>query len=156
MMNGMEMNLEAPTGNRVAGRNGISAVPTAAHKQPDRQENEFYIRTKTCAILRQLGIPVHLAGHLYLVEAVALAVTEPDRLRRITTMLYPAIARRYSTTPAAVERAMRHAIETAWYQCEPETFAHYFGNAVSSRGGRPNNSELIARVSNLVREGAMS
>lgn len=148
-MNETERNWKAPVDACAAGMADPGGLPHAQH-------NEYYIRTRTCAILRELGVPAHLGGFLYLVEAVALAVLEPERLRRITADLYPAVARRYRTTPAAVERAMRHAIETAWSQTDPDTLRYYFGSTVSPNRGRPNNSELIARVANMVRQGGVS
>lgn len=151
-MNGVERNLKAADSADMAGQPAdIGNTPTSC-----KASSGFYIRTKTYAILRELGVPAHLGGFLYLVEAVALAVLEPERLRRITADLYPAVARRYRTTPAAVERAMRHAIETAWSQTDPDTLRYYFGSTVSPNRGRPNNSELIARVANMVRQGGVS
>ena len=148
-MIGMELNVNTPV-DVCAAAMADTGGPLCA------QHNEYYIRTRTCAILRELGMPVHLAGHLYLVEAVVLAVSEPQRLWRVTTGLYAVVAKRYRTTAAAVERAMRHAIETAWAQGDPDTQNHYFGSAVSLNRGRPSNSELIARLADLVRQGGVS
>ena len=136
------------------------AVPNMA-EMPNKsgsscnQSNECYIRTKTSAILRELGIPSHLAGYLYLVEAVVMVAQEPTLLRRVTAGLYLALADRYHTTPAAVERAIRHAVETGCCRCDPEILAYYFGSTVSPRRGKPNNSEMIARLVNLVGQGVM-
>lgn len=154
-MNGLKTNLSVPVFPAAAG-NDICAARTGHDDGSNSRQNECYIRTKTCAVLRELGIPDHLAGHLYLVEAVALASARPDRLKRITTDLYPAVANRYRTTPAAVERAIRHAVETGCCRCDPDTLCYYFGNTLSPQRGKPSNSELITRVVNLVRQGGVS
>ena len=107
-----------------------------------------------CRILRELGVPEHLSGYLYLVEAVELVVKDPGYLRRITSGLYADVAKKYQTSPARAERAIRHAIETAWNRCDLDTLAYYFGNTVNPAKGKPVNSEFIARVSNAVRQGA--
>lgn len=61
----------------------------------------------------ELGVPVHIKGFRYIVEALQLAITEGNVLEKPTNSLYPAIAGKYKTTPSRVERAIRHAIEVA-------------------------------------------
>jgi len=58
-----------------------------------------------------------------------------DRLSgHITTELYPAIARAYQTDQRNVERAIRHAIKTAW------------ASRATPGAVRPTNGELIAQL----------
>ena len=64
----------------------------------------------------------------------------------MTKVLYPEVARRYSTTPSRVERAVRHAIEVAWDRGDLETLQRYFGYTVSNTKGKPTNSEFIAMI----------
>lgn len=119
---------------------------------PEKEEPTLQVRI--CRVLRDLGVPEHLSGYLYLVEAVEMVILEPSYLRRITTGLYPDIAKKYQSSPGRTERAIRHAIETAWSRCDLDTLSYYFGNTVSPVKGKPVNSEFIARVSNAVRQGA--
>ena len=116
-----------------------------------RQCNELY--DSTCAVLRELGVPAHLRGHAYLAEAVMLAVVQPDCLHHMTGKLYPAVAQKYRTTPACAERAMRHAVETAWLRGDSDVLTAYFGNSIDPGKGKPANSEFIARVSGAVSQG---
>ena len=60
--------------------------------------------------LYQLGIPPHVTGYSYLRSAVV----DPSEMREITKTIYPRIALEHGTTVSAVERAIRHAIATAW------------------------------------------
>ena len=64
----------------------------------------------------------------------------------MTKVLYPAVAKRFNTTPSRVERAIRHAIEVAWDRGDLETLQHYFGYTVSNAKGKPTNSECIAMI----------
>ena len=71
----------------------------------------------------------------------------------MTKVLYPAVAKRFGTTPSRVERAIRHAIEVAWDRGDLETLQKYFGYTVSNTKGKPTNSEFIAMIADrLVRE----
>ena len=111
------------------------------------------LRLQICRVLRELGVPEHLIGYEFLVDAVMLTVDKPDYLRHVTGALYPAVAKKHNCTDKQVERAMRHAIETAWNRCALEDIARYFGNTISPSRGKPVNSEFIARVANAVRMG---
>lgn len=105
---------------------------------------------ETRRILRELGVPEQLSGHQYLVEAVLLCIKEPDYLRHITAGLYPTVARRCQASAQQVERAMRHAIETAWLRCDLKIADRYFGNTIDPRRCKPVNSHFIARVASAV------
>ena len=64
--------------------------------------------------LYQLGIPPHVTGYSYLRSAVVEFLLNPSEMREITKTIYPRIALEHGTTVSAVERAIRHAIATAW------------------------------------------
>lgn len=104
-----------------------------------------------CRMLLELGVPDHIKGHRYLVKAICLAVEEPEILDRVTKELYPRTAQAFGSTATRTERAIRHAVETAWLRGDLEVMARYFGNTVSVDRGKPTNSEFIARLANLVR-----
>ena len=65
-------------------------------------------------IIRKMGVPAHLKGYYYLREAIVISVENINAINSITTMLYPTIARKYSSTSSCVERDIRHAINIAW------------------------------------------
>lgn len=102
-------------------------------------------------VLTNLGMPEHILGHRYTVEAIRLAVRDIEVMDAMTTELYPAVAEVFNTTPSRTERAIRHAIEVAWDRCDLDTTKEYFGNSISANKGKPTNSEFIARVSNIIR-----
>lgn len=69
----------------------------------------------------------------------------------MTYSVYPTIAEAHGTTPSRVERAMRHAIETAWNRGDIDFINRIFGHTVDAEKGRPTNSAFIARVASKVR-----
>lgn len=141
------------TARDAAAERSARQVLEALQKKGRRAEKNGSVQAQVRRVLRELGVPEHLTGHAYLLEAVTLVLQEPAYLRRVTAGLYPAVAKRFASTPARVERSMRHAIETAWSRCALDTLDRYFGNTVSPTRGKPVNSEFIARVSSAVRLG---
>ena len=101
---------------------------------------------KITSIFLSIGIPAHIKGYQYLREAIMIAVDDMDVINAVTKVLYPEVAKRFSTTPSRVERAIRHAIEVAWDRGDLETLQKYFGYTVSNSKGKPTNSEFIAMI----------
>lgn len=102
-------------------------------------------------IIHKLGVPAHIKGYRYLREAIISSFEDAELLESITKMLYPKVAEKYSTTPTRVEKAIRHAIETAWIRGEYENFNAYFGYNINSYKGKPTNSEFIAVIADKLR-----
>lgn len=108
-------------------------------------------------IIHEIGVPAHIKGYQYLREAILIAVEDMDVINAVTKVLYPEVARRFSTSPSRVERAIRHAIEVAWDRGDLETLQKFFGYTVSNTKGKPTNSEFIAMIADrLVLEGRNS
>ena len=97
-------------------------------------------------IIHEIGIPAHIKGYQYLREAILLAIDDMDIINSVTKVLYPAVAKKFNTTPSRVERAIRHAIEVAWDRGDIETLQKFFGYTVSNIKGKPTNSEFIAMI----------
>lgn len=72
-----------------------------------------YTIIEVTELFHRLGVPAHLHGYLYLRDAVLLTLEDFRILDSVTGVLYPVIALKYQTTSSKVERAIRHAIETA-------------------------------------------
>ena len=97
-------------------------------------------------IIHEIGVPAHIKGYQYLREAIMIAVDDMDVINAVTKVLYPEVAKRFSTTPSRVERAIRHAIEVAGDRGDLETLQKFFGYTVSNTKGKPTNSEFIAMI----------
>ena len=104
------------------------------------------IELMVTSIIHEIGVPAHIKGYHYLREAIILAVNNIDVINAITKVLYPTVARKFQTTPSRVERAIRHAIETAWNRGDLDTLNRFFGYTVSNTKGKPTNSEFIAMI----------
>lgn len=102
-------------------------------------------------IIHQIGIPAHIKGYHYLRKAIMLSIKEPEMLESITKLLYPTIAEAFNTSPSRVERAIRHAIETAWDRGDVDVLNNMFGYTISVGKGKPTNSEFIALVTDNLR-----
>ena len=102
-------------------------------------------------ILLELGAPDHLVGHPYVVRAILLVVGDQLYINHITFGLYPQLAAEFDTTPARVERAIRHLIEVTWVRGDIDVLDRYFGNTISASRGKPTNGEFIARIANVVK-----
>ena len=97
-------------------------------------------------IIHEIGVPAHIKGYQYLREAIILTINDMDMINAVTKVLYPEVAKRFSTTPSRVERAIRHAIEVAWDRGDIEVLQKFFGYTVSNIKGKPTNSEFIAMI----------
>lgn len=101
-------------------------------------------------IIHKIGVPAHIKGYHYLREAIMLCVNDGELLESVTKLLYPAVAKKFSTTPSRVERAIRHAIEIAWDRGDIATLNSYFGYTINTGKGKPTNSEFIALITDKI------
>ena len=113
--------------------------------------DENFLRKEITKMLRTLGMPSHVLGYEYVREAIFIALGNKDILRSITKELYPAVAQAFNTTPSRVERAIRHAVELAWDRGDLGTLQKFFGFTVSSKKGKPTNSEFISALADHLR-----
>lgn len=113
------------------------------------QESESVL-TQVKKTLKTLGIPVHIKGYGYLVDAIELVIGDRAFMNGVTKKLYPAIAKGNNTTPSRVERAIRHAIQVGWSRCDMAFVYEIFQNTVSPDRGVPTNSEFIALVAEYI------
>lgn len=102
-------------------------------------------------IMHQIGVPAHIKGYQYLREAIILSVNNTEMMNSVTKLLYPTVAKTFSTTASRVERAIRHAIEVAWDRGDVDVLSSYFGYTIQNTRGKPTNSEFIAMISDKLR-----
>jgi two-component system response regulator (stage 0 sporulation protein A) len=102
-------------------------------------------------MIQQMGVPAHVKGYQYLRDAIVSVIKDVSLLGAVTKELYPMIARKYSTTPSRVERAIRHAIELAWDRGNIEFVNKFFGYTINVDRGKPTNSEFFAMVADKLR-----
>lgn len=132
----------------VVGRISSTSVDSLAAPSEDSSSQIEIVVTD---VLHQMGIPAHIKGYHYLREAIILSLADEEMLESITKLLYPTIAERFDTTASRVERAIRHAIETAWDRGDIDVLNGMFGYTVSVGKGKPTNSEFIALITDNLR-----
>lgn len=103
-------------------------------------------KLSTIELLHELGVPAHIKGYRYLIEAVNNVYNNADLLDRITTELYPIIADKFNSTKSRVERAIRHAIFVTWTRGNSEMMEDLFGSIVDITNIKPTNSEFISMI----------
>ena len=120
-----------------------------------RQTSEKYKKVKLeneiTTILKDVGIPAHIKGYLYLRTAILLVYYDIELLGQITKRLYPEIACQYSTTASRVEKAIRHAIGIAWNQDGGIEINNIIRTTSNKKKSKPTNSEFIALVADNLR-----
>ena len=96
--------------------------------------------------IKTVGITANIKGYHYLRDAILLVHEDFDLMSRLTTGLYATVANKYNSTPQRVERAMRHAIETAWNRGNIKVLEDFFGYTILEARGKPTNGEFIAML----------
>ena len=102
-------------------------------------------------IIHDIGVPAHIKGYSYLREAIGLCIKDDEFINSITKLLYPTVAKNFSTTSSRVERAIRHAIEVAWNRGREEILTDIFGYTIDTNKGKPTNGEFIAMISDSIK-----
>ncbi len=115
-------------------------------EEQQERRTDAELEGRVTDIIHEIGVPAHIKGYQYLREAIVLTVNDMEMINAVTKVLYPAVARKFETTPSRVERAIRHAIEVAWDRGDIEVLQKYFGYTVSNIKGKPTNSEFIAMI----------
>lgn len=102
------------------------------------------MREEINRIVKNLGISSELLGYNYICTAAEMACFDEDIMKNMIDRLYPAIAMKYDKSPSSVERAMRHAVMTAWDK----------GNRIIRDAfiKKPNNFHLIMYITDVVKK----
>lgn len=95
------------------------------------------------AVLSRMGISASIKGYHFVRQAVIMAVEDQDVLNGITKGLYPDVGKVYKTTASKVERAIRHAIESAWKKNGQQVYFEITGYFVTQK---PTNGQFIAAL----------
>ena len=102
-------------------------------------------------LVKRIGIPAHLKGYGYTIEAVIEFVKNPNPNLSMTKSLYPKIAKKYGTTPSRVERGIRHGVEVALGRGDSKLVNNLFKCSILSEKGKPTNSEFIATLAEAIK-----
>ncbi len=123
----------------------------AYDEQKSKSLQESQLESEITELLHEIGIPAHIKGYMYLRSAILQTYLNADFLGQVTKVLYPEIAKQYTTSASRVERAIRHAIEVAWNRGNIDAIDDIFGYTISASKAKPTNSEFIAMISDKLR-----
>lgn len=146
---GVDAILNWPAGDAdflCAARNALHPLPGLAAASAEKR------LAAAQALLDDLGMSPRLRGCRYAAQAVAMAACAPWLLSQMQDGLYPLLAEQFATTPAAVERALRTAVESAWLGGNLGAIQRLFGLSVDADRGKPTNAEFLAMLAQHVRE----
>ena len=103
------------------------------------------------ALLERLGVSARLKGFSYLQQAAAWGACAPQLLTACRDRLYPALSGVFHSSPAAIEKAIRTAIEATWLHGDLSAITALFGLSVDADKGKPTNAACIAMLSTHIR-----
>lgn len=140
-------------------RKAIEILASITEEEWEQIENNLFRIEKNCLkekriseILELLGVPAHVKGYRYLVEAIALILEDTEKyLSGITKKLYPEVARKFNTTTECVERDIRNAIILAWKQGNPEVKDQIFNFPLTAKK-KPTNIKFMATVADFIKK----
>lgn len=118
---------------------------------PDERDVDYPIERIIDTVFLTLGLRRNLSGTMYLKSAIKMVVETPYILMRsITTQLYPRIAEQFNTTPSKVERAIRHCLDTCYYDKRFMALNNLFEAEVFKNNDKPSNGEFIALIADKI------
>lgn len=132
---------------------GYCEPPAPATPEPKMQTDEERTRQAISALFLKIGLPAHLLGFRFALEAVFMLVQNPMLMKNRTKVLYPAIAELHQTSVFSVERAIRHAICITWQRGIAAKFMKEHGQSMRLQlpVDRPSSGEFIALIAEYIR-----
>lgn len=88
------------------------------------------MKSKIIKYLLGCKIRPNLIGFEYLCKAIEIAVNETNISNKITTKIYPEIARIFNVNPISVERAIRWAIKSSIGNFKHMTSGEFMATAI--------------------------
>ncbi|MBR6786828.1 MAG: sporulation initiation factor Spo0A C-terminal domain-containing protein [Clostridia bacterium] len=102
------------------------------------------------SLLTRLGMPQLLGRESIALGAVYLSAM-PQPVPPAQHWLYPLLAEKQHTSPAAIERRIRSVIESTWLHGDLQAQGELFGLTVSAERGKPTNAEFLSLLSEHIR-----
>ena len=102
-------------------------------------------------LLDELNVSPRLKGRGFIQCAAAALACAPQLAASYSERLYPFVAVRFQTSPQAVERAVRTAVEHTWLHGNLPAIQALFGLSVDAERGKPTNAECLSMLAEHVR-----
>ena len=109
----------------------------------------LYSEADVSLALLRIGIRPSSAGYRYIREALLILLENPNIMMNIGIVkgVYSDVAKHYITTPAAVERCIRHEAEHLFYSSKEDILDQVFYN----HEHKPTNKEFLAYLSEYIK-----
>lgn len=104
----------------------------------------------TADILKDLGIPPHMLGYTYTLDAIPLIYGDSTYVKAVTKRLYPAVAAKHNTRPYRIERTIRYSIESMFDNGNMKNIHAIFGDTISVNKGKVTNVVFLSHIANEV------
>lgn len=101
-------------------------------------------------IMRSMGIPANINGYHYLRASIRI-MYDSGCHESMTGTIYPRVAEMYSTTPACVERSMRHALKIACSRGNSDVLVDFFSYTIVYKKKCPSNGEFVMAIADTLR-----
>ena len=140
------MNYYHETGENYA----TKSLPQSEYIKVQEDDSIYNREAIVTNFIHETGIPPHLSGYRYLIDAILVDMEDEDRVNSITKSIYPNVAKMNRTTPTRVERGIRNAIESCWNRNHTRMVDEIFKNNVEN-DRKPTNSEFVAMCADKIR-----
>lgn len=111
------------------------------------------VREEAEALLTEIGVPPNLTGYAYALEAICIAVEEPELAKHgNVSALWKTVSQLFDIKSTNIERCIRHAVERCFDNCDQDLVMQYFGGTVSPDKGKLTCSEFIAGCAKIIRD----
>ncbi|MDE6834807.1 MAG: sporulation initiation factor Spo0A C-terminal domain-containing protein [Ruminococcus sp.] len=98
--------------------------------------------------LMKTGIPTNKVGYQSLVEAIVMAIENPDCYGNFGEVIYPEIARKTGKSTTSVERGIRLLLKSTYNNRPDNFFSNLFGYPINDK---PTNTEFIIFCAEKIR-----
>jgi len=112
---------------------------------------EKHLHLEVSNILKKLGFSCSHKGYNYTCTAIIACIKNPNLLPATTKSLYPMLARNFSTTPTAIERAIHLSIVNSWPNADANFSLKIFGYD-SSKKKCPTNKQFISSIVYMLKQ----
>lgn len=103
------------------------------------------------AFLDEIGLAQRYKGRQYAFWLLQRLIPSPDWERLSLEALYLSCAQQFSTTPAAVERCLRVAVESVFTQGSLAGIERHFGATIDPERGKPTNRAFLLQAAQQLR-----
>lgn len=131
----------------------VCSVTTGGSQHPYFKEGGDAKRAHIERELVRMGFRQGQSGFYNIVEAIVLITQmEYGQPIRVTSDIYPKVAKHRESSVCSVERTIRNAIESVWKRSNLQTLREMYPYPCDNMNGRPTNAEFLINMAGKFRE----